>query len=90
MSRIDVLELRPKTWNKLSVNSVSAAQSALSLIQLGNSKLLDATQFLGSGNPDQVLDGFVALQQAKNSMRMASVLILSQQEVDDAILDILA
>ncbi len=72
------------------MNSVSTTQSALSLIQLGNSRLLDATQYLGSGNPDQMLDGFVALQQAKNSVRMATALIQSQQEMDDAILDIFA
>jgi hypothetical protein len=72
------------------MNSVSAMHSALSLVQVGNSKLLEATQFLGSGNPGQMIDGFVTLWQAKNSIKAASVLMQTQQQTDDAILDIFA
>lgn len=58
-------------------------------MQLAHSNTLDAVRSLGTGNPDAIVDGMIALQHAKTAQAVAVKVSQISQDMDAAILDML-
>lgn len=65
-------------------------QSGLSLYHDAGARSLDVAAALSSGNPEQMVDGTVALMAAAQAAKIAGKVVHVVQEVDQAMLDILA
>jgi hypothetical protein len=62
--------------------------SGLDLFHSAGRRAFASAKLLGSGNPDNFLDGFVGLRAARRESKIALAIIRTSRQMDDTIFDI--
>ena len=71
------------------IGAMHLLSSGLALFHQAGNDALDAAQKLSAGAPDSMLDEILQLQMARREVKIGAAIIRTQQELDDAILDMI-